>query len=122
MMGYNPDIAPAADEWLGLDEGERITHIEEYHLKARIKLPSATAHATIHAIVENQIAEGLEPVVRTMHRLVREGVSRHDALHAIGSLVAEYLIFETMQTNQKAETSLIRYNAALERLKAKDWR
>jgi len=46
---------------------------------ARIKLPNVTAHASLHAIVENQIALNLDPVVRAMHRLGKEGLTRHDA-------------------------------------------
>jgi hypothetical protein len=40
-----------------------------------------------HVIVENQAAQGLEtPVRRTLARLQAEGLSRHDAVHAVGSI------------------------------------
>ena len=68
--------------------------------------------------MENQIAEGLDCVVRTMARLMSEGLSRHDALHAIGSVVAEHL-YEIVKKTQDDPTQ---YNAAVERLSAKGWR
>jgi len=76
--------------------------------------------AAFHAIVENQIAEGFESVVRAMARLVSEGLSRHDAVHAIGSVAAEQF-YEAMKTNDEefANTAETRYNAAVERLTAK---
>ena len=44
--------------------------VEEYHQRARIRLPNAAAHALFHAAVENQIALGDEtPVKRTVERL-----------------------------------------------------
>ena len=94
MDAYNPERGPEPESWLELDEQERIFLIETYHRVARIKLPNMTAHAALHAIVENQIALNLEPVVRAMHRLRKEGLTRHDAVHAIGSVVAEHL-FDT---------------------------
>jgi len=52
-----------------------------------------------------------------------EGLSRHDALHAIGSVLAEHL-FEASRTKDEdfANTAQSRYNAAVERLSAKVWR
>ena len=117
MRNYDPEVAPDPEEWLELDEQERIQLAERHHKTARIKLPNVKVHAVLHAIVENQIAEGLEPVVRAMGRLTRDGLSRHDALHAIGSVVAEHF-YETLSTKDEdvANTAQARYNAAVERL------
>jgi hypothetical protein len=46
-------------------------------------------HAAIHVAVENQIAMGVELVGETVARLVAEGLDRHEAIHAIGALLAE---------------------------------
>ena len=123
MTHYDPEVQPDPTEWLALDEQERIQLAEAHHRAARIKLPNAKVHAVFHAIVENQIAEGLEPVVRAMARLANEGLSRHDAIHAIGSVCAEHL-FEAMKSEDQdvASTAQARYNAAVERLTAKLWR
>jgi hypothetical protein len=119
---YDPEVPPNAAEWLALDEGERIQLAEAHHRAARVQLPNLKAHAAFHAIVENQIAVGLEPVIRAMERLNKEGLSRHDALHAIGSVLAEHLT-DAMNENEEddANTGQARYNAAVERLSAKEW-
>ena len=123
MEAYNPERTPEPETWLELDEQERIVLIETYHRGARIKLPNVTAHALLHAIVENQIALNLDPVVRAMHRLGKEGLTRHDAVHAIGSVVAEHL-FDILKTNQNDDAAALqaRYYAAVERLSAASWR
>ena len=123
MKRYDPDVPPAAVEWLALDEQHRIQLVEAYHRAAREKVPNHTAHAAFHVIVENQIAEGLESAARAVERLMTQGLVRHEALHAIGSVVAEHF-FETMNTKGEglASTMQARYDAAVERLTAEAWR
>jgi hypothetical protein len=123
MKEYNPECTPEIESWLELDDQERIALVATYHRVAKIKLPSAAAHAALHAIVENQIALNREPVVRAMDRLGKGGLTRHDAVHAIGSVVAEHL-FDILKTDQNddAATSQARYYAAVERLTAASWR
>ena len=123
MEAYNPECMPEPASWLELDEQERIVLVETYHRVARIKLPNVTAHALLHAIVENQIALNLDPVVRAMHRLGKEGLTRHDAVHAIGSVVAAHL-FDMLKTNQNDDAAALqaRYDAVVERLSAASWR
>ena len=123
MEAYNPERGPEPESWLELDEQERILLIETWHRVARIKLPNLTAHAALHVIVENQIALDLEPVVRAMDRLGKQGLTRHDAIHAIGSVVAENL-FGILKADQNddAVASQARYYAAVERLTAVSWR
>ncbi len=121
MNHYDPEHAPNPEQWLALDEQERIGLAEEHHHIARIKLPNLKAHAAFHAIVENQIAQNLEPVVRAMTRLTAEGLSRHEAIHAIASVLAEHLneLFDPA-VNENNSASI--YNAAIERLTARSWR
>ncbi|MCI0150785.1 hypothetical protein KNO81_33480 [Paraburkholderia sediminicola] len=123
MEAYNPERGPEPESWLELDEQERILLIGTWHRVARIKLPNVTAHAALHVIVENQIALDLEPVVRAMDRLRKQGLTRHDAIHAIGSVVAENL-FGILKADQNddAAASQARYCAAVERLTAESWR
>ena len=122
MNGYDPDITPDAKEWLALDEGERLALVEGYHRDARIALPRTARrlHATIHTVVENQLALNDEPVVRALGRLMKEGLSRHDAIHAVGSVVAEH-INELLRLKDAPETSRARYYAAIERLTVAEW-
>lgn len=88
MNSYDPDDTPNPEEWLALDEHARLRLAEEYHRLARLKLPNLNVHAIFHVVVENQLAENLECAVRAMDRLKKEGLSRHDAVHAIASVAA----------------------------------
>jgi NAD-dependent DNA ligase len=123
MNHYDPEQAINASEWLELDEGVRQLLVEEYHRDARIALPSKTRllHASIHTVVENQLAMNIEPVVRALERLMKEGLSRHEAVHAIGSRVAEQ-IYDIMQRKETPEVLNARYYAAIEQLTAATWR
>ena len=118
---YDPSKAPDAKEWLALDEQERSLLVEEYHRRARIDLPNVTLHASVHAVVENQLAANDEPVIRALGRLIKQGLSRHDAVHAIGSVVAQHIFDMLQKVEDTPETSRARYYAAVERLTAAKW-
>ena len=122
MDSYNPEHAPVGNEWLEIDEDERLMLVEQYHRDARIRLPKSArrVHATMHTIVENQLALNDEPVVKALDRLMREGLTRHDALHAIGYLVSEQ-IYDILKHNEAPDASKARYYAAIERLTAAAW-
>ena len=122
MEKYDPEIAPDPVVWLELGERERILAIEDYHRAARISLPKAArrSHAAFHTVVENQVALNQEPVVRALRRLMDQGLSRHDAVHAIASVLAEE-IFDGVSLDDSSETANARYLAAVERLTAKSW-
>jgi hypothetical protein len=55
-----------------------------------------------------------------MARLQSDGLSRHDAVHAIASVVAEH-IHDLFNAKADARNSYAIYNAAVERLTAKRW-
>lgn len=121
MRYYDPEQAPKAAEWLALDKQERIDLAETFHRKTRIEVPDVRMHATIHAVIKNQIAEAHEPVVRAMYRLTSTGLTRHDALHAIGSVLAEH-IFNLLGDETANQSPTASYDAAVERLTAESWR
>jgi thioesterase domain-containing protein len=122
MDRYNPLEAPASEEWLDLDESERIALVERYHRRARIPLPNLKAHATFHVIVENQAALGDEtPVRRTLARLVEEGVDRHEAIHAVVAALAEHMSDLVRSASPPSDPNAS-YYAALEKLTVKSWR
>lgn len=123
MSHYDPEIAPAPKDWLALDEGERISAVKNFHVASRIKLPDAIAHATFHTIVENQIAEGFEPSKRAVARLQSEGLSRHDAIHAIASVIVKFYHDSTKsQSVEKpgAEQTQAQLSDAIENLSARN--
>ena len=124
MDHYDPQIAPAPKEWLALDEGERVFHVEQYHRDARIRLPKSARHlhATVHAIVENQLALDDQIIVRsTLNRLMEDGLTRHEAIHAIGSVLIEH-IYDVLHTESAAPDAHAPYYAALQQLTAEKWR
>ncbi len=123
-MGYDPLIEPAPDEWLAMDEETRILLVQDYHRRTHIRVPNAKVHAVIHVIVENQVAEGdALPVRRTAERLVAEGLDRHDAVHAIGAVLAGHLNDRLRQPDPDSGAAAnLRYYAELERLTAESWR
>ena len=56
-----------------------------------------------------------------MARLTAEGLSRHDAIHAIASVLARHITeLANAKTDEKASAAV--YAAAFERLTAKRWR
>jgi hypothetical protein len=122
MVSYDPDISPAPRDWLQAGEGERIEMVSVYHRRKKIELPNLQLHVLVHVVVENQIALGEEMVVNTLARLRAEGLSRHDALHAIGSVRAENL-YELMHEDKVATDALYRrYLERLQHLTAENWR
>jgi hypothetical protein len=122
MQRYDPLREPAAEEWLQMEELERIALVESYHRNAGIRVPNSRLHATFHVIVENQAALGDEtPVRRTLERLMNEGIDRHEAIHAVGSVLTEF-ISDVLKGSSPQSDPHTPYYAALERLKVQSWR
>jgi Protein of unknown function (DUF1186) len=124
MEHYDPLIPPNPQEWLALDEQERIMLVKEYHRSAGIRFPIVSTHAMVQTIVENQAALGDQtPVQRTLDRLMAEGLDRHDALHAIGSVLAD-LLYDT--ATEAAGAGIgdpnAKYFTEVEQLTAEEWR
>jgi len=114
-MRYDPNRQPNGEEWSDLDESERIDLVVDYHRRARIAVPNLSIHASLHVIVENQILMGNEtPVAATLGRLMAEGLDRHDAIHAIASVMSA-VMFDAMkpQPNGDLNAAYFREVAAL---------
>ena len=122
MNVYDPDSAPAAVEWLALHEDERLERVSAYHRRKRIRLPNLQLHAVIHVVIENQLALGEKVVASTLARLEAEGLSRHDAVHAIGSVLAEHLFELMRETCGVTDTAYAQYLERLKDLTAERWR
>jgi hypothetical protein len=117
---YDPDRPLDTSWWTSHAESEQIALVEEHHRRAGIKLPRPRIHAATHVIVENQILLADEtPVAATLERLLREGLSRHDAIHAIGSVLAPVMV-EIMQGEVRADPNIVYYQR-LRELTAEDW-
>ena len=120
LKRYDPDKPPDPDDWLGGDEQRRIDMVSAYHRRAGVRLPSVKGHATLHVIVENQLATAEPVVVATLERLQHEGLTRHAAIHAIGSVLLEHLNWLMQQPETPTEPNT-RYCKRLERLTAAGW-
>lgn len=119
---YDPAIAPDPTEWLALDEDERLSQVKAYHRRAAISSPNEQLHAMVHATVENQVAIGDElPVRQTVNRLIAEGLSRHEAVHAVGSALAGQ-IYAALNGETAKSSPADDYKVAVERLTADRWR
>jgi hypothetical protein len=95
MSGTPYDIAnpPPADEWLAMDEADRIAIIEEAHVRTRAAVgSSANAHASIHVAVENRLAAGDAGVVAAFERCRAAGLDRHTTIHALASVVTRHML------------------------------
>lgn len=123
MEAYNPSIAPVAEQWLALSELERIDLVEEFHSVSGDFGESLRLHSTIHAVVENQLAQGQPVEARAaLARLLQGGVTRHDTIHAIGSVLAEHLFPALREAEDPQEFNQLSYVRGLANLTARQWR
>lgn len=120
MKRYDAMRPPDPERWLALDEQERIALVAAYHRRTRAKLPNLQLHAAFHAVVENQLAEGTAGVHEALERLMGEGLDRHDAVHAIASVVTRCL-WEAMHRRRRPADVAGDYLRRLKRLTAKAW-
>ena len=121
MTAYDPVHAPDPDSWLSMDEQERLDLVMNYHRRAGDELPNEQVHAVIHVVVENQVAMGDEiPTRATVERMMREGLDRHDAVHAVGSVLAGYL-HELLGDGDAAPDINQGFYKELDKLTAANW-
>jgi hypothetical protein len=123
-MRYNADQAPDPQEWLELDEQERIDLTLEYHRRYHLPMgQSPKLHAAAHTIVENQVALGdATAVPATLARLMHEGLDRHDAIHAIGSVLMGIIFDLTAKKADAGADINAKYGRELAALTAGSWR
>ncbi len=122
MESYDPSIQPNVEEWLEATDDEKTTLVREYHEENEEDLDdkALTIHSSVHVIVENQLAMGVELLPETIAKLTRQGLSRHESIHAIGAIITED-IFDIVRGN-KNEFSPKQYRRKLEKITAKRWR
>jgi len=121
-MRYDANEQPLPEAWLELDEGERIDNVLDYHRRTKVKLDSPELHAIAHVVVENQVALGdATAVPATLNRLMNEGLDRHDAIHAIASILMN-VVFDGLQETDSSVEINARYGQELTKLTATGWR
>lgn len=94
-MDYDPSRDPDPLTWQRTPDAERVAAVERAHQPPPRRHPpiaNLRLHAAVHVTVESQLATDAPPEVRrTLSRLMRAGLSRHEALHAVGEVAAEAL-------------------------------
>jgi hypothetical protein len=121
-ISYDAERAPSPGEWLAAGDTVRMQAIEAHHrsLDGHPPNPNARLHALMHLIVENQLAAGDPAEVRaTLERLVAAGLTRHEAIHAIGSVMAD-VVAGVMRNNQAFDR--VAATRSLARLRPESWR
>ena len=119
-MRYNPDQHIDPEDWESHDEGEKIEAVRAYHRRQRIPLSNDRIHATFPMAAENQVAMGdRHPAEAVLCRLMREGLNRHEAVHAIASVVARH-VYRALQHEAEADLAAT-YKDELVSLTAESW-
>jgi hypothetical protein len=119
---YDPDAGPEPSAWLELDRGERIDAVRAWRRREGVEVSNERMFAAMLATAETQVARGDEmPVAATLRRLMDQGMTRREAIHAITTILAE-----TTYDAFYGETSPSDPNAAyfteLEHLTPESWR
>lgn len=120
-MRYDPNLPLDEEQWSDLDESEQIDLVVNYHRRSGEKLPDLKVHASLHVIVENQVVMDDEtPIAATLGRLMNEGLDRHDAIHAIASVLSK-IMFDAMSSKSGDDISAEYFREVAE-LTAAKWR
>lgn len=93
-MKYDPAKRVEPEGWRALGDEERVILIEAAHVVLPAwhhPVPESRPHALLHVVAENLVARGDEiPVYAALQRLVRQGLQRHEAIHALGNACSEH--------------------------------
>ncbi|MCA9284059.1 MAG: hypothetical protein KDA22_02500 [Phycisphaerales bacterium] len=124
MITYDANRQPDALGWLAASEDDRIEAVRRYHRhldEPHPKIPEPELHWTLHVTVENQFAMGADmPVQSTVERLMADGLSRHDALHAVGFVLAGHLV--RLVEGRDPGAAMVEYCRRLLTLTPESWR
>lgn len=120
MREYDPNLNIDPMKWGSLDDDQKLQLVEEYHEQFDPDLPDLALHSVLHTIVENQIALGDETPAAALARVESEGLDRHDAVHAIASVLVSYLHEMLGASDTKNHND--QYFEALTKLTAESWR
>jgi len=121
-MRYEANEQPHSQIWLELDESERIDAVMDYHRRTRVKLENPELHAIAHVVVENQVVLGeATSVPATLDRLMDEGLDRHEAIHAIASILMS-IVHDIAREADDGSDINAKYGRELGKLTATGWR
>ena len=65
---------------------------------------------------------GFGPSVHAITHLQKQGLSRHEAIHAVGSVVAEHMLYLMQKTSQiDSQSSALKLNNAIKGITTEVW-
>jgi hypothetical protein len=120
-LHYDASRPPDPRTWILIDDTEKQLAVERHHrdLDDHPAIPNARVHALLHVVVENQLASGEETEVwDALERLMNADLTRHEAIHAIGSVLIEEIVAMGREQRRYDRHAIAR---ALARLSAADW-
>lgn len=91
MHTYDPAKSPDRRQWLAMEEPDRINLVRKFHEAGGDAVENPTAHYGLNVTVETQIALDTPLVRQALGRLRKQGLSRHDGIHAIGNVIAKHM-------------------------------
>lgn len=92
LFDYEANRPPTPEQWLRLDPEERIEAARLHHLwppRGHPAMPDRLLHARLHAQLETHLADGFQPLCDVIERLMGDGCTRHEALHAVEHVMLE---------------------------------
>ena len=98
MREYNPAKSPDRQQWMALDKTRQLELVRQAHTDMDAGESAVASHCGMHSAVETQIAENSPGVRNAMGRLRKQGISRHNAVHAIGLVLIQHM--RRMATSQ----------------------
>jgi hypothetical protein len=119
MYQYDALTAPDPETWLVLDDHERIALIEEAHRQLGDKFPRLQLHVLVHNIAETQLAMGMPEVRAALERVMAAGLDRHQAIHALGSVIMGHLR-DILSSDRKFDQQS--FDRSMAELTAEKWR
>ncbi len=88
----DPRVPPDPDTWLGRHSREREGAIAVAHESGpHPPIADRFRHLIEHHVVEEVIARGSPPATRALDRLLGLGLTRQEAIHALGETIGAYL-------------------------------
>jgi hypothetical protein len=90
-MHYDANEGPDPGIWSSLEHTERIDLVAAYHREVQLPGDGDELHIAVHVAIEDHLARGPTEVSWMITRLVDDGLTRHDAIHAIGDVLLSIL-------------------------------
>jgi hypothetical protein len=102
-----------------MTEAERLAIVRRYHRSVKHRAGNPQLQAAIQVTVESQLAERHPAATDALNRLTTDGLGRHEALHAIGSVVTAEM-FEIVTARRAHDPEA--HSRELRNLTAAAWR